>query len=142
MKDNPMAAPTNEKVTEADATLRDALNQVRSDAQQLNKSMHGALAARTDATKSDIEGFVQKAKSTADAATATLRTQNAEAKKHLTAAVEKLRAVEKETSRSLKESGQAARAALDKARVDARAAVGEVTEAVAALRGHGTNKSA
>lgn len=132
----------NEKVTEADVKLRDALDQVRSNAQQLNKSMREALAARADATKSDIEGFVQKAKSTADAATAALRTQHAEAKKHLTTAIEKLRAVEKETSRSLKESGQAARAALDKAQVDARAAVGEVTEAVAALRGHDANKSA
>jgi hypothetical protein len=136
-----MATSANAKVTQADAKLRDTLDGVRAGAQQLNKSMREALAARTDATKSEVEGFIQKAKSTVESATAALRTQHGEAKTHLTAAIEKLRNVEKETSRSLKESGQAARAALDKAQVDARAAVGEVTEAVAALRGHDAKKS-
>jgi len=136
-----MAEPAK-KMTEADAKLHEALDQVRSATQQLHKSMMEAVGAHATATKSQVEGVIQKAKSTADAAAAALRSQHGEAKTHLTAAVEKLHAVEKQASESLKQSGQAARAALDKALVDARAAVGDVSEALAALRGHGAKKSA
>jgi len=127
-----------EQVKKPDAAVRDALDHVRTATQELHRAISETLAKRANATKAEVEGVIRKAKDAADSAKSTMRARQETAqgavKQQLTQAIDKLEAVEKHASESLKSSGDAFHASLAKALADARASVQNVSEAVAARR--------
>ncbi len=117
-----------------DPKVKDALDHVRTAAQELHGAMSDAAAKRAGATKADLEAFAQKAKAVTETAKASISSQNDAAKKHLTDAVTKLEATQKQIAEGLKSSGQKFQTSVSKAVADARASVQKISEAVAAKR--------
>ena len=117
-----------------DPKVKDALDHVRTAAQELHGAMSDAAAKRAGATKADLEAFAQKAKAVTELAKASISSQNDAAKKHLTDAVTKLEATQKQIAEGLKSSGQKFQTSVSKAVADARASVQKISEAVAAKR--------
>jgi len=115
-----------------------ALDNIRTATQELHRAISGAIAKRTNATKAEVEGVIQKAKEAADSAKSTMRARQESAqsavKQQLTNAIDNLQAAEKHASESLKNSGEAFHTSLAKALAGARASVQNVSEAVAARR--------
>ncbi len=125
-----------------DPKVKDALDHVRTAAQQLHGAMSDAAAKRGGATKADLEVFAQKAKAVSDSAKASLGSQNRAAKTQLSAAIAALDASQAHAAEGLKSNGQALQTSFRKAIADARASVQKVSEAVAAKRSAATPKTA
>ncbi len=125
-----------------DTQVKDAVDQVRSATQQLHKAISDAAAKRGGAAKADLEAVPMKAKAAIDSIKSSVATQNAAAKKHLTEAVTFLEATRKHAAEGVKTSGKEFQTAVRQTIADARAAVQQVSEAVAAKRTAGATASA
>lgn len=116
----------------------DALNGLRTATQELHRAISDTLAKRTSATKAEVESVIKKAKDAAESAKSAMNsrqeTAHAAIKQHLTQTFEKLDSAQKHAAEGLKSSGEAFQASLSKALADARAAVQNTSEAIAARR--------
>src|SRR6266542_2858725 len=117
-----------------DTQVKDAVDQVRSATQQLHKAISDAAAKRGGAAKADLEAVPMKAKAAIDSIKGSVATQNATAKKHLDEAVTFLEATRKHAAEGVKTTGKEFQTAVRQTIADARAAVQQVSEAVAAKR--------
>lgn len=128
----------NEQVVQKPDAVSDAFNQVRNATQELHRAISDTLAKRTSATKADVEAVIKKAKDAADSARAAVNAHHdaaqAAVKQHLTQTLEKLDAVQQHAIESLKSSGEALQSSLSRALADARSAMQNTTEAIAARR--------
>jgi exonuclease VII small subunit len=118
----------------AEAKVKDAIDNLRSAAQDLHKQITDAAARKSGATKADIAALTEKAKSLAKSAKASIDTQQGNVAKHLTDAVEHLEATQANLSDSLKATGTALDTSVKKVLAEARASVQELSEAVAEKR--------
>jgi len=121
--------------------VKDALDHVRTAAQELHAAISDAAAKRGGAVKADIEAVSQKAKAVAESAKATIGQQNEAAKKHLTEAVAALEATQKHAAEALKSSGHAFETAIQQIVADTRTSVQKISEAVAEKRSAESAKS-
>jgi hypothetical protein len=114
--------------------VKDAVDHVRTSAQELYKAISDAAAKRGGAAKADLEAVPMKAKAAIDSIKGSVATQNADAKKHLDQAVTFFEATRKHAADGVKTSGKEFQSAVRQTIADARAAVQQVSEAVAAKR--------
>jgi hypothetical protein len=126
--------------TEQSPTIHDALNHVRTAAQELHGAISDAAAKQGGATKADLEAFAQKARTVAESAKDSAKAEHEAVKKHLTDAVGKLESTQKHIVEGLKASGQSVQTSVNKAVGDVRASVQKISEAVAAKRAARSNK--
>jgi hypothetical protein len=117
-----------------DTQVKDAVDQVRTAAQELYKAISDAAAKRGGAAKADLEAVPMKAKAAIDSIKGSVTTQNAAARKHLDEAVTFFEATRKHAADGAKTSGKEFQTAVRQTITDARAAVQQVSEAVAAKR--------
>ena len=127
-----------EQVAQKPDAVKDALDHVRTATQELHRAISDTLAKRGSATKTEVEGVIKKAKAAADSAKAAMQVRqeaaHASIKQQLTQAIDQLDSAQKHAADSLKGSGEALQVSLSKALADARAAVQNTTEAIAARR--------
>jgi len=132
--------------THAGPEKSDGLDRVRHVAQELHKTISDTLAKRASATKADVEGAIQKAKTAAESARSAMQAKHDAAqdtiKKKLTAAVDKLDSAEKHAAESLKKPGEALHMSLSKALADSRESIQKISEAIAARRSEHAAKHA
>jgi hypothetical protein len=117
-----------------DTKVKDAVDQVRTAAQELHKAISDAAAKTGGAAKADLQAVQQKAKAATDSIKGSLGAQNAATKKSLTEAVTYLEATGKHAAEGVKSSGKEFQTSVRQTIADARAAVQKVSEAVAAKR--------
>ncbi len=128
-----------EKV-KVDTKIKDALDHIRAAGQELHRAISDAAAKRGGAVKADLEAVSNKAKTVTESIKGTIGGQNEAAKKHLTEAVTHLEATQKHAAESQKSSGEAFHTSIKKVVADARAAVQNISEAVAAKRSAATKQ--
>ena len=116
------------------AKVKDAIDHLRSDAQELHKSISDAAAKRNGATKAEIAALGEKAKAVAQSAKAAIDAEQGNAAKHLTDAVNHLEATQAHLSESMKATGAAFDTSVKKVLMEARASVQNISEAVAERR--------
>ena len=121
----------------AEAKVKDAIDNLRSAAQDLHKQITDAAAKKSSATRADIAALTEKAGSLVKSAKASIDTQQGNVAKHLTDAVEHLEATQANLSDSLKATGTALDTSVKKVLAEARASVEELSEAVAEKRAAG-----
>lgn len=114
--------------------VQDAIDSLRSAAQDLHRQITEAVAKRSDATKTDLAALAEKTKSVTQSAKASIDTQQGNVAKHLTDAVKHLEATQANLSDSLKATGTALDTSIKKVLAEARASVQKVSEAVAEKR--------
>lgn len=114
--------------------VKDAIDQVRAAAQDLHKAISDAAAKSGGAARADLEAVPMKAKAAIDSIKSSGATENAAARKHLDAAVTFFEATRKHAADGAKASGKEFQTAVRQTIADARAAVQQVSEAVAAKR--------
>ena len=119
---------------------KDAIDNLRSAAQDLHKQISDAAAKRSGATKADIAALTEKARSVAQLAKASIDTQQGNVARHLTDAVKHLEATQTNLSDSLKATGTALDTSVKKVLGEARASVQKVSEAVAEKRAANSTK--
>jgi fructose-specific phosphotransferase system component IIB len=117
-----------------DSKVKDALDHVRADAQDLHRKISDAAVKRGGAIKTDLEDLSQKAKAVRESIKGSIGTQNEATKKHLAEAVTHIEATQKHAAEALKSSGQAFQTSVRQALAGARASVQKLSEAVAAKR--------
>jgi hypothetical protein len=117
-----------------DSKMKDALDHVRAEAQELHGKISDAAAKRGGAIKADVEAVAQKAKAVTESIKGSIGAQNAATKEHLKEAVTHLEATQKHAAEALKSSGQAFQTSARKVLADTRASVQKLSEAVAAKR--------
>jgi phage shock protein A len=117
-----------------DTKVKDAVDQVRTAAQELHRAISDAAAKRGGAVKADLQAVPQKAKAAIDSIKGSMAVQNVAAKKHLEEAVTYLEATGKHAADGVKSSGKEFQTAVRQTIADARAAAQKVSEAVAATR--------
>jgi len=117
-----------------DSKVKDALDHVRADAQELHAKISDAAAKQGGAIKADLEGLSQKAKTVRESIKGSIGAQNEATKKHLTEALTHIEATQKHAAEALKSSGQAFQTSIRKVVADARVSVQKLSEAVAAKR--------
>jgi ElaB/YqjD/DUF883 family membrane-anchored ribosome-binding protein len=124
----------------------DALDHVRTAAQELHQAISETLAKGTSATKAQVESVIKKGKDAADSAKSVMNARHelaqAAIKQQLVQAIDKLDSAQKHAGDSLKSSGEAFQASLSKALADARVAVQNTSEAIAARRSQQAVKQA
>jgi exonuclease VII small subunit len=114
--------------------VKDAVDNLRSAAQDLHKQIGDAVSKKSGASKADIAALAEKTKSVIQSAKATVDTQKGNVGKHLTDAVKHLEATQAHLSDSLKATGTALDTSVKKVLAEARASVQKVSEAVAEKR--------
>jgi len=124
----------------AETHVKDAVDHARAAAQELHKAISDAAAKRGGAAKADLEAVPMKAKAAIDSIKSSVATQNAAAKQHLTDAVAFLEATRTHATEGVKTSGKEFQTAVRQTIADARAAVQQVSEAVAAKRTSAASK--
>ena len=124
-----------------DTKVKDALDHVRTAAQELHGAISDAAAKRGGAVKADLQAIPQKVQAVTDSLKTSMGAQNEAAKKALSEAATYLEATQKHASESLKSSGQTFQTSVRQALADARAAVQKVNEAIAAKRSAESTKS-
>ena len=127
-----------EQVAQKPDAVKDALDHVRTATQDLHRALSETLAKRSTATKTEVEGVIKKAKAAAESAKAAMQIReeaaHASVKQQLTQTIDQLDSAQKHAADSLKSTGEGFQASLSKALADARAAVQNTTEAIAARR--------
>ena len=118
----------------AEAKVKDAIDNLRSAAQDLHKQITDAAARKSGATKADLAALTEKAKSLAKSVRASIDTQQGNVAGHLTDAITHLEATQANLSDSLKATGAGFDASVKKVLVEARASAQELSEAVAEKR--------
>ena len=135
-----------EQVMQNPDAMSNALDHVRTATQELHRAISDTLAKRANATKAEVESVIKKAKDAADTAKSAMNARQEGAqtaiKQQLTQVIEKLDSAHKHAADSLKTSGEAFHASLSKALADARAAVQNTSEAIAARRSEQAGKNA
>lgn len=126
--------------------VNDALNGVRTATQELHRAISDTLAKRASATRADVESVLKKAKDAAESAKSAMNsgreTAHGAIKQQLTQIFDKLDSAQKHAADGLKNSGEAFQASLSKALADARAAVQNTSEAIAARRSEQVKRQA
>jgi hypothetical protein len=122
------------KTEDSHSRVKDALDDVRSAAQELHGALSDAVAKRGGAIKGDLESVPLKAKAIADSIGSSLVAQDAATKRSLGEAVTYLEATAAHAADALKNSGHAAVTSVQQAIADARASAQKISEAVAAKR--------
>ena len=121
-----------------EVTVKDALDNVRLAAQQLHGAIIAALGKQMGATSTDIEALARRAKDSAAMARSAARERyeaaEAEIRKRLSEAADKLDAAGRETTASVQKSGRELRDSLMQALAQARASAADISNAVAAKR--------
>jgi hypothetical protein len=115
----------------AGTEVEDAIDHLRSSAQELHKAISDAAAKRSGATKADIAALTEKAKTVAQSAKASIKTEHGKVTKQLTDAASHLEATQANLSQSAKATGTAFDTAVKKVLAEARASVQKISEAVA-----------
>jgi exonuclease VII small subunit len=118
----------------AEAKVKDAIDNLRSAAQDLHRQITDAAAKKSGATKADLAALTEKAKSLAKSVKASIDIQQGNVAKHLTDAITHLEATQANLSDSLKATGADLDASVKKVLVEARASVQKLSEAVAEKR--------
>jgi hypothetical protein len=118
----------------AEAKVKDAIDHLRSAAQDLHKSISDAAAKRSGATKAEIAALAEKAKAVTQSAKASIDAEQGTAAKHLTDAVKHLEATQAQLSESLKATGASFDTSVKKVLMEARASTQKISEAVAEKR--------
>lgn len=118
----------------AEAKVKDAIDNLRSAAQDLHKQISDAAAKRGGATKAEITALTEKAKNMVQSAKASIETQKGNVAKNLTDAVSHLEATQANLSDSLKATGTSLDTSVKKVLAEARASVQKLSEAVAEKR--------
>jgi ElaB/YqjD/DUF883 family membrane-anchored ribosome-binding protein len=118
----------------AGTEVKDAIDHLRSSAQELHKAISDAAAKKSGATKADIAALTEKAKAVAQSAKASLKTEQGKVAKQLTDAVSHLEATQADLAQSAKATGTAFDTGVKKVVADARASVQKISEAVAEKR--------
>jgi hypothetical protein len=118
----------------AEAKVKDAIDNLRSAAQDLHRQITDAAAKKSGATKADLAALTEKAKSLAKSVKASIDIQQGNVAKHLTDAITHLEATQANLSDSLKATGAGFDASVKKVLVEARASVQKLSEAVAEKR--------
>ena len=118
----------------AGTVVKEAIDHLRSSAQELHKSISDAAAKRSGATKADIAALTEKAKSVAQSAKASINAEQGKVAKQLTNAASHLEATKATLSQSVKATGTAFDSAVKKVLAEARASVQKISEAVAEKR--------
>lgn len=118
----------------AEAKVKDAIDNLRSAAQDLHRQITDAAARKSGATKADLAALTEKAKSLAKSVKASIDIQQGNVAKHLTDAITHLEATQANLSDSLKATGAGFDASVKKVLVEARASVQKLSEAVAEKR--------
>jgi hypothetical protein len=118
----------------AEAKVKDAIDNMRSAAQDLHKQIIDAAAKKSGATKADIAALTEKAKSLAKSVRASIDTQQGNVAEHLNDAIKHLEATQANLSDSLKATGAGFDTSVKKVLAEARASVQRLSEAVAERR--------
>jgi hypothetical protein len=124
----------------AEAKVKDAIDKLRSGAQDLHKHISDAAAQRSGATKADLTALAEKAKSLVQSAKASIDTQKGNVAKKLSDAVSHLEATQANLSDSLKATGTSLDTSFKKGLAEARASVQKLSEAVAEKRAANSTK--
>jgi gas vesicle protein len=136
-----MAQPTTVSAKSGMETkVKDAIDNLRSAAQDLHKQITDAAAKKSGATKADLTALTEKAKSLVQSAKASINTQQGNVAKHLTDAVKHLEATQANLSDSLKATGTAVDTSVKKVLAEARASAQKLSEAVADKRAANSTK--
>jgi ABC-type transporter Mla subunit MlaD len=135
-----MANQAVKSASTADPKIKNAIDNVRTAAQELHGAISDAMTKRGGATKADLQAFGQKIKTVTDSAKSTLSTQNATVKKNMTDAVTQLEATQKIVNDGMKATGEKLQTSVRQALQDARASVQKISEAVAAQRSAASSK--
>lgn len=135
-----MAQPASTSKSGMEAKVKDAIDQLRSAAQDLHKQITEAAAKKSDAAKADIAALSEKAKTVAQAAKASTQAEHGNVAKHLGDAVKHLEATQAHLSDSLKATGTAFDTSVKKVLAEARASVQKISEAVAEKRSAAAKK--
>jgi hypothetical protein len=122
--------------------VKDAVDHVRTAAQELYKAISDAAAKRGGAARADLEAVPQKAKAAIDSIKGSVAAQNEVTKKRLAEAVTCLEASGQHAAEGVKSSGKQFQTAVRQTIADARAAAQKASEAVAAKRTAGATASA
>jgi hypothetical protein len=125
-----------------DTQVKDAVDQVRTAAQQLHKAISDAAAKRGGAAKADLQAVPQMAKAAIDSIKGSMAAQNEVVKQRLAEAVTYLEATREHAADGVKSSGKEFQTAVRQTISDARAAAQKVSEAVAAKRTAESTQSA
>ena len=118
----------------AGTEAKDAIDHLRSSAQELHKAISDAAAKRSGATKADIAALTEKAKTVAQSAKASIKAEHGKVAKQLTDAASHLEVTQANLSQSAKATGTAFDTAVKKVLAEARASVQKISEAVAEKR--------
>jgi hypothetical protein len=121
-------------VSTVNAKVKDAVDSLRSAAQELNKEISDAAAKKSGATKADFAALAEKAKGVAQSAKASMDSQHANVTNHMKDAVKHLEATQASLADSMKAHGAALDTSVKKVIAEARASVQKISEAVAAKR--------
>jgi len=124
----------------AGAKVKDAIDNLRSAAQDLHKQISDDAAKKCGATKADIAALTEKTKSVIQSAKASIDTQQGNVARHVTDAVKHLEATQASLSDSLKATGTALDTSVKKVLAEARASVQKLSEAVAEKRAAKSDK--
>lgn len=135
-----MAQPATASKSGMEARAKEAIDHLRSAAQDLHKQISDAAAKRSGATKADIAALSEKAKTVAQTAKASIQAEHGDVAKHLTDAVNHLEATQAHLSDSLKATGTAFETSVKKVLAEARASVQRISEAVAEKRSSARKK--
>lgn len=117
-----------------DTKVKDAVDKARAAAQELHRAISDAAAKRGGAAKADLEAVPQMARAAIGSIKGSAAAQNGVAKAHLADAVKYLEATGNDAALAVKSSGKEFQTAVRRSIADARAAVQQVSEAVAAKR--------
>jgi hypothetical protein len=120
--------------TKQEPKVKDALDKVRSSAQDLNAAISDAATKRGAAAKAGFDAIPQKIKAVNDSLKTSMAGQSEAVKKQLSGAVADLEAAQKHANEGVKATGQAFQASVRQTLADARASVQKVSEAVAIKR--------
>ena len=124
-----------------DTKVKDALDHVRASAQELHAAISDAAAKRGGALKADLEAIGQKAKAVEESVNSSIGAQNESTRKHLNEAATYLEGVQKHVAEALKSTGHEFETSVRQTVADARAAVQQVSEGVAAKRSAASSKT-
>jgi hypothetical protein len=117
-----------------DTQVKDAVDHVRTTAQELYKAISDAAAKRGGAAKADLGAVPQKARAAIDSIKGSMSAQDEVTKKRLAEAATYFEASGKHAAEGVKSAGKEFQTAVRQTIADARAAAQKASEAVAAKR--------
>jgi hypothetical protein len=131
------SSPQEKKtITRPEVSIPDAIEQLRTAAQDLHKVVSDAAAKRGKDIKAAFHAVPEQTQALIKSVQKTVERESGPTKKHLAQAVAHLEALQKETSAILESAAKDLRASTQQALAGARSTVQQLSEAVAGKRGH------